>query len=181
MKRCIAFLCILVIAGCGSTRYGVNAPEWIGRRPPRGRWWGIGAAQGSTDTAAAALAQNRGRISIARQLDEIFRETLADLRGGNGSLLRAAPAEGAARRLINLELRNTISVRAWKAPDGRWWSRMEIASGNAETAIMEAVDAERAAAEAAGTADTGFDRAAFQTLLARRLAKRAPPPLVVDH
>jgi hypothetical protein len=176
MKR-FAVFCILTAAllpgGCGSAgNYGANTPEWIGQRPPRGAIWGIGTAAGGIDAAAAMQAQNRGRISIALQLDGIVRETLPGFKGAGRT--RAGRAEQTGRRLISMELRNTISALAWKAPDGRWWSRIEITAEDAEPAIMEAVDA--LTAELAG-----FDRAAFQKLLARQLAKRSRRPLVVDH
>jgi hypothetical protein len=181
MKRFTAFFfffltAALVLAGCGSTgKYGANAPGWAGERPPQGTIWGVGTAAGGIDAASIMQAQNRGRISIARQLDGIARETLLGFKGaGKTRAGRAALAGQTGRRLISMELRGTNPVLSWRAPDGRWWSRIAMDNENAEPAIMEAVDA--LTAELAG-----FDRAAFQKLLVRRLARGTKSPLVVDN
>jgi hypothetical protein len=72
-----------------------------------------------------------------------------------------------------MNMARALVLTVWKSPDGRWWCRMSISAEDAQAVIMEALTEESSGA-------AGFDRAGFQALLARRLARRALRPPVIN-
>jgi len=148
-----AVIIMIIVAACGSsgssgtTSNNPNFPPWLDEKTPDDVMWGVGAARQSSDSFSMASAENRARVSIARQLDTRVRAMFTDYNrnaGTAGAQANTSLQENVSRSLTNAQLSGSFVNGRWRAPDGTWWIRVEYKKSDARNMMAGIIENESA-------------------------------------
>ena len=128
----------MTVAGCGGDKKpepdeNISVlPEWINDFPPEYVLWGIGVAQTESDGESILLAEDRARISIARQLAtkvNFYAYTFED------------QTVEISHQTTSTFVNGSRVTKRYKSKDGTWWCLVELPKANAYlSAIKPAQD-----------------------------------------
>ena len=159
MKKGFVSILVLLLAflafSCGSTPPATtaaagpsNTPDWLNDFPPEDAIWGIGTAKQSSPQMSMDTAEQRARVSVARQLnskiDAMFTDYNKDA-GVTGSQANASMQENVSRNITRAELTGSRPIKRWQAPDGTWWYLVEYKKSDAKSAVAGILNNEQAA------------------------------------
>ncbi|GHV01747.1 hypothetical protein FACS189485_00670 [Spirochaetia bacterium] len=148
-KTCFIILAVLLaamVAACGSVPTAAqpsapanaNTPPWFDDFPPEDVLWGIGTAKQSSESMSMTTAEARGRVALARQLNNKVQAMFTDYNldaGVAGSQANASLQEDVSRSITNIDLSGARPIKRWKAPDGTYWYLVEFKKSDAKAAV----------------------------------------------
>ena len=144
----LAVVMVVLMAACTSgpapAPVRVDLPPWINDSPPEGALWGIGVSgTGGSMNIKMTQAQGRGRTAIARDLDTRVQAMLTDyfMEAGGASI---EFTESVSRQITEMRLQGSRQVNSWNAPDGAFWSLMEITIADAKGAVASVMNNQEA-------------------------------------
>jgi len=153
-----------------------NDPPWLNERAPEDAIWGIGTANMRDPSRSRQTAENRARVSIARQLDSTVQAMFVDYfqeAGTAGQEIAINFTQDVSRSVTNINLAGARINQEWTAPDGTRWTRVEYSVGAAR-GIVSDIFQNQASAFAEFQADRALQ------MLDHQLAARDTTPVRVD-
>jgi hypothetical protein len=123
--------------GFSTTIVPSYTPDWIDELPFEDTIWGIGSAKLNSPAMSMTVAETRARVSIARQLVEIARNTLLgyNIDPNIQGFSVVTITENISREIINIDLSGARAIRRWQGPDGTFWYLVEYKKALASETI----------------------------------------------
>ena len=141
MKKIISVLLVLslvmLVVACKSSAPpapSASMPEWVNDFPPEDVFWGIGVAKQSSLSMSMTTAEQRARVSIARQLNTKVQAMFTDYNldaGVTGSQANVSLQEDVSRSITNMDVSGVTPIKRWTAPDQTVWVLVQYSKADA--------------------------------------------------
>ena len=138
-KKSVLFLllpCFLLFFSCKQkeTSSTAKAPDWLNDFPPEDVLWGIGLAKTESDGESILLAEDRARISIARQLSSRVTAYYPNESDGDTNV------PGLTAQYTNIDIYYSKVIRQEKDGNGTWWCLIEFPKSHIDLIIEPSPD-----------------------------------------
>ena len=155
-KACLILLVLSLVfmaVACGSAPAPAasapsNLPDWINEIPGEDVIWGIGSAKQSSTQMSMETAEQRARVSVARQLDAHVKSMFTDYNldaGPAGNQASTSLQESVSRTITNMNVSGAAPNKRWTAPDGTFWCRVEYKKSDAKNSLASIIGNQEAA------------------------------------